>query len=125
MTIPPLSDEQRQQARSAATQARRRRADVKQALRSGERTLAEVLTLAEQDDVIAVGERIVAALWALVGVEVPLPIPRLTFAESMRRYGNDKPDLRFGCELVECADFFAETPFRVFHGVQRERGLPL
>ena len=53
VTIPPLSDEQRQQARSAATQARRRRAEVKQALRSGERTLAEVLSLAEQDDVIA------------------------------------------------------------------------
>lgn len=53
MTIPPLSDEQRQQARSAATQARRRRADVKQALRSGEQTLSGVLTLAEQDDVIA------------------------------------------------------------------------
>lgn len=53
MTIPPLSDEQRQQARSAATQARRRRADIKQALRTGERTLAEVLNLAETDDVIA------------------------------------------------------------------------
>ena len=53
MTIPPLSDEQRQQARHAATEARRRRAEVKQALRTGERTLAEVLGLAEQDDVIA------------------------------------------------------------------------
>ena len=53
MTIPPLSDEQRQQARHAATEARRRRAEIKQALRSGERSLAEVLELAEQDDVIA------------------------------------------------------------------------
>ena len=53
MTIPPLSDEQRQQARTAATEARRRRAEVKQALRSGERTLAEVLEQAERDDVIA------------------------------------------------------------------------
>ncbi|WP_040336615.1 aspartate--tRNA ligase [Candidatus Blastococcus massiliensis] len=72
------------------------------------------MSFVEQDDVIAVGERIVAALWALVGVEVPLPIPRITYAESMRRYGNDKPDLRFGCELVECTEFFADTPFRVF-----------
>ena len=72
------------------------------------------MSFVEQDDVISVGERIVAALWALIGVEVPLPIPRITYAESMRRYGNDKPDLRFGCELVECTDFFAETPFRVF-----------
>ena len=53
MTIPPLSDEQRQQARHAATEARRRRADIKQALRSGRSTLAEVLEQAEQDDVIA------------------------------------------------------------------------
>lgn len=53
VTIPPLSDEQRQQARNAATEARRRRAEVKQALRSGQSTLAEVLAVAEQDEVIA------------------------------------------------------------------------
>lgn len=53
MTIPPLSDEQRQQARSAATEARRRRADVKKALSSGSSTLADVLELAETDDVVA------------------------------------------------------------------------
>lgn len=53
MTIPPLSDEQRSQARHAATEARRRRAGIKQALRAGERTLADVLSEAEQDDVIA------------------------------------------------------------------------
>jgi hypothetical protein len=53
VTIPPLSDEQRQQARNAATEARRRRADIKQALRTGQSTLAEVLALAEQDEVVA------------------------------------------------------------------------
>ena len=53
VTIPPLSDEQRQLARHAATEARRRRAEVKQALRAGRRTLAEVLAQAEQDDVVA------------------------------------------------------------------------
>lgn len=53
MTIPPLSDEQRQQARLAATEARRRRAAVKHALRTGELSLAEVLATAECDDVIA------------------------------------------------------------------------
>ncbi|MDP9436341.1 MAG: aspartate--tRNA ligase [Actinomycetota bacterium] len=72
------------------------------------------MSFVDQDDVIGVGEKVVAALWALIGVEVPLPIPRLTYAESMRRYGNDKPDLRFGQELVECAEYFRETPFRVF-----------
>ena len=53
MTIPPLSDEQRQQARLAATAARRRRAAMKKALRSGEQNLAQVLDLAENDEVIA------------------------------------------------------------------------
>jgi hypothetical protein len=53
MTIPPLSDEQRSEARHAATEARRRRAEVKQALRTGERSLAEVLEQAATDDVIA------------------------------------------------------------------------
>lgn len=53
MSIPPLSDEQRQQARHAATEARRRRAAVKQGLRTGDLTLAEVLQTAESDDVIA------------------------------------------------------------------------
>jgi hypothetical protein len=53
VTIPPLSDEQRQQARNAATEARRRRAEIKQSLRSGDSTLADVLALAEKDEVVA------------------------------------------------------------------------
>ena len=72
------------------------------------------MSFVDQDDVIAVGEKVVAALWALIGHEVTLPIPRITYADSMRRFGNDKPDLRFGLELVECAEFFSGTPFRVF-----------
>jgi aspartyl-tRNA synthetase len=67
-----------------------------------------------EDDVIALGERIVAALWALIGHEIPLPIPRITYAEAMRRYGSDKPDLRFGVELVDCTEYFASTEFGVF-----------
>ncbi|MCU1589489.1 MAG: aspS [Frankiales bacterium] len=72
------------------------------------------MSFVDQDDVISLGEKVVAALWALIDVEVPLPIPRITYAESMRRYGNDKPDLRFDLELTECADYFSETEFRVF-----------
>ncbi|WP_456846695.1 aspartate--tRNA ligase [Cellulomonas sp. P5_C6] len=72
------------------------------------------MSFVEQDDVIALGEQILVALWDLIGVTVPTPIPRITFAESMARYGNDKPDLRFGLELVELTSFFADTPFRVF-----------
>jgi hypothetical protein len=53
VTIPPLSDEQRQQARHAATEARRRRAEIKSALRRGDTTLAKVLELADHDEVVA------------------------------------------------------------------------
>jgi aspartyl-tRNA synthetase len=67
-----------------------------------------------QDDVIAVSEQILVALWRLVGHEVSTPIPRMTYAEAMARFGTDKPDLRMGLELVECTEFFADTPFRVF-----------
>jgi aspartyl-tRNA synthetase len=72
------------------------------------------MSFVEQDDVIAVAEQILVALWKLIGYDVPTPIPRITYAEAMRRFGSDKPDLRFGLELVECADYFKNTPFRVF-----------
>ncbi|MGN6722620.1 MAG: aspartate--tRNA ligase, partial [Marmoricola sp.] len=72
------------------------------------------MSFVEQDDVIALGEEIVAALWKLIDVEVPLPLPRMTYAEAMSRFGSDKPDLRMGQELVECTEFFKDTTFRVF-----------
>jgi aspartyl-tRNA synthetase len=73
------------------------------------------MSFVEQDDVIEVGEEVVAALWReLAGYDVPRPVPRMTYAEAMARFGSDKPDLRFGCELVEVTAYFAQTPFRVF-----------
>lgn len=72
------------------------------------------MSFVTQDDVIALGEQIVAALWKLIGYDVPLPLPRMTYADAMARYGSDKPDLRMGLELVECTDYFKDTPFRVF-----------
>ena len=72
------------------------------------------MSFVEQDDVIALTEEILTALWALIGHEVPTPLPRLTYAEAMARFGSDKPDLRMGLELVDCTDFFSDTPFRVF-----------
>ncbi|HXD28380.1 MAG TPA: aspartate--tRNA ligase [Arthrobacter sp.] len=68
----------------------------------------------EQDDIIALGEGIVKALWQLIDVEVPTPIQRMTYADAMQKYGSDKPDLRFGLELTELKDFFKDTTFRVF-----------
>ncbi|SDJ76348.1 aspartyl-tRNA synthetase [Nocardioides sp. YR527] len=72
------------------------------------------MSFVEQDDVIALGEEIVAALWKLIGYDVPLPLPRMTYADAMAKYGSDKPDLRFGIEITECTDYFSETTFRVF-----------
>ncbi|MGO2004459.1 MULTISPECIES: aspartate--tRNA ligase [Micrococcaceae] len=68
----------------------------------------------EQDDIIALGEKIVSAVWNLIDVEVPTPIARMTYADAMQKYGSDKPDLRFGLELTELKDFFKDTTFRVF-----------
>ncbi|MBW4717015.1 aspartate--tRNA ligase [Saccharothrix obliqua] len=73
------------------------------------------MSFVEQDDVIALAERILAGLWReLAGHEIELPIRRMTYAEAMARYGTDKPDLRFGLELTDLTEFFRETPFRVF-----------
>ncbi len=72
------------------------------------------MSFVEQDDVLALSEEILVALWKLIGYEVPTPLPRMTYAESMARYGTDKPDLRMGLELVECTEFFKDTEFRVF-----------
>ena len=72
------------------------------------------LSFVEQDDVLELSEEILVALWKLVGYDVPIPLPRMTYAESMARFGTDKPDLRMGQELVDCTEFFKDTPFRVF-----------
>ncbi|MBX9641112.1 MAG: Asp-tRNA(Asn)/Glu-tRNA(Gln) amidotransferase GatCAB subunit C, partial [Mycobacteriaceae bacterium] len=72
------------------------------------------LSFVDVEDVIAVSEEILTALWTLIGYQIPTPIPRMTYADAMRRFGSDKPDLRFGLELVECAEFFKDTTFRVF-----------
>jgi aspartyl-tRNA synthetase len=72
------------------------------------------MSFVEQDDVIAVAEQILVALWKLIGHDVSTPIPRMTYADAMTKYGSDKPDLRFGLELTEMTAYFANTPFRVF-----------
>lgn len=72
------------------------------------------MSFVDQDDVIDVGEAVVRALWSgVAGHDIP-PIQRIAYADAMRRYGTDKPDLRFAVELVELTDYFADTPFRVF-----------
>lgn len=72
------------------------------------------MSFVEQDDVIAIAEEVLVALWRLIDVEIPTPINRMTYAEAMEKYGTDKPDLRFGLELADLTAYFASTPFRVF-----------
>ena len=72
------------------------------------------MSFVEQDDILRLGEEVATALWRLIGVELPTPFPQLTYAESMARYGTDKPDIRFGQELTDCTQFFSDTTFRVF-----------
>ncbi|HEY8534439.1 MAG TPA: aspartate--tRNA ligase [Micromonospora sp.] len=73
------------------------------------------MSFVTQDDVIELGEAIVAALWReLAGYDIPRPIPRITWHEAMERYGSDKPDLRFGVELVDLTEYLRGTEFRIF-----------
>ncbi len=72
------------------------------------------MSFVEQEDVLELGEAVVKEIWSLIGVDLRTPFLRMTYGEAMRRYGTDKPDLRFGLELVECTEYFAQTPFRVF-----------
>ena len=68
-----------------------------------------------EDDVFNVGEEMIATLWREVGgIELTTPFPRLTFAQSMERYGTDKPDLRFGLEFIDLTDLLGAADFRVF-----------
>jgi len=72
------------------------------------------MSFVDQDDVIALGEEIVKELWKLIGYDIQTPIPRMTYADAMKYYGSDKPDLRFDIKIVECTEFFEDTTFRVF-----------
>jgi aspartyl-tRNA synthetase len=73
------------------------------------------MSFVTRDDVIAVAEDMVGRLWAgIAGYDLPRPVPRMSYAEAMNRFGSDKPDLRFGCELVDLTRYFAQTAFRVF-----------
>ena len=73
------------------------------------------MSFVTEDDVLALTERLLGRIWReLLGYEIPMPIPRMTYNEAMRRFGSDKPDLRFGNELVDVTDFFKNTEFKIF-----------
>src|SRR5689334_8379302 len=73
------------------------------------------MSFVTREDIIEVAEDLVARLWSeIAGYELPRPLPQMTYAEAMRRYGSDKPDLRFGLELADLTGYFSQTSFRVF-----------
>ena len=74
------------------------------------------MSFVDAEDVIEANERLLAHVLAAAGVEIELPVQRITYDDAMSRYGTDKPDLRFGMELVELSDALRETEFRVFRG---------
>ena len=81
------------------------------------------LAFVDVDDVIDVNERLLAHLFKeVLGVEVQLPIQRMTWKEAMNRFGSDKPDLRFGMELVDVSETVKDTEFVVFKGALENGG---
>jgi aspartyl-tRNA synthetase len=73
------------------------------------------MSFVSREDVLELAEELVGRLWSeIVGYQVPRPIPQMTYADAMSRFGSDKPDLRFGCELTDMTGYFAETGFGVF-----------
>ena len=75
------------------------------------------------DDVIAVNEKLIAKVFKdAIGVDVPLPIPRMTWQEAMDRFGSDKPDTRFGMELKDVSEIVRDCGFGVFTGALENGG---
>ncbi len=73
------------------------------------------MSFVDQADVLAVAEKILVKVWKeAVGYDIPTPIRHMTYADAMDKYGSDKPDLRFGLELVDVTQYFSKTEFRVF-----------
>ena len=73
------------------------------------------MSFVDQSDVIAVAEKILKEVFKrTLDIDISLPIAHMTYHEALRRFGSDKPDLRFENELVDVTDFFKETSFRVF-----------
>ena len=75
------------------------------------------MSFLDQEQILALNERLIAAIWKEVkGIELPLPFPRLSWHDAMARYGTDRPDTRYGMELVEVSDLVADMGFKVFSG---------
>lgn len=81
------------------------------------------MSFLSQEEIIDLNERLIAHIFKTVkGIELPRPFPRLTYAEAMDRYGSDRPDTRFGLELVDVSDVVADMGFKVFSGAVKSGG---
>jgi aspartyl-tRNA synthetase len=82
------------------------------------------MSFLSQEEILGLNEQLVAHIFkAVKGIDLPLPFPRLTYAEAMDRYGSDKPDTRYGLELVEVSDLVADSGFKVFSGAVKSGGM--
>ncbi len=76
------------------------------------------MSFADEEDVYALMEEMFAEIWdEVLDEQLPTPFPRMAYADAMRRFGSDKPDLRFAMELADCGEVFADTEVGVFKGV--------
>ena len=78
----------------------------------------------ERDDIVKLVEGLLASMFkAGQGVDIPLPFPKMTYQEAMDRYGSDKPDTRYGLEIVDMKDVFAESGFKIFRSTLESGGV--
>ena len=81
------------------------------------------MSFMDQEEILTLNESLVAHIFKVVkGIDLPCPFPRMTYAEAMARYGSDKPDTRYGLELVEVSDIVKDSGFKVFSGAVKSGG---
>ena len=81
------------------------------------------MSFVTRDEIMNLMEQLMKQVFAVIGYDLALPLPRMTYDEAMLRYGSDKPDLRFGMEIHEVSDLFAESSFRVFQMALASQGV--
>jgi len=82
------------------------------------------MSFVDEEDVMAISEGLIHYLWKeILGIELKLPFPRITYKEAIEKYGTDKPDLRYGLELVDISDIAKEVELKVFRNVVESGGL--
>jgi aspartyl-tRNA synthetase len=78
------------------------------------------MSFVDEDDVFSVGERMIATLWReILGVELPVPFPRMSYTDALERYGTDKPDLRFDMPFVDVTDILRSADFSIFQDTRQ------